>query len=304
VHIFRWLILFALLIAASPIAASDDCELEEEDIPAQEWEDLVDVLMFPGCESITAPVAAELAGRIQRKQWPHGTDSDELMMTQLAVAVARLHDALWEQDLPLARRLLIESVAVAEQVDAALESGDGHAAVEDGSAQWTLRLQQVRRIIDGRYTASASKATQTVPAEWAIEFNRCGTPVVFFVVQAMLSVVVADAYAAVGKPELGLQHLLSEQWVDAMSLRVAPPRLRAFATRAFGPEAYAQEVEAALQGIRIEDAVNGRFAYMPIFGLWLPVPLGEQGGVSGPSVRFDTREQVADYLRPILLDDG
>jgi hypothetical protein len=79
-----------------------------------------------------------------------------------------------------------------------------------------------------------------------------------------------------------------------------PPRLREFADRALGPGRYEAEIDAALASIRLESTPGGRAAGMPLFGMWVPLPVGRIAE-GRPLERFETPTAIAAYLRPMLL---
>jgi len=173
-------------------------------------------------------------------------------------------------------------------------------AEQEGRTQARARWASIAAILDGA-APPVRTAIAAPTADWTLQFGGCGTPAMMFAFQALRVPGEADAWLAVGRPEIALQSLIAEQWILAVSLGMAPPRLRELADRAIGNSRYEAEVDAALAAIRIEPRPDGRYASMPLFGIVVPLPLGVKSWRDEQSTTFTDAGQIAAYLRPKLL---
>ena len=94
--------------------------------------------------------------------------------------------------------------------------------------------------------------------------------------------------------------VLAAEWTEALRLGMVPPQLVEYVGLLLGPGSYEREIEMALNGIRLEKRLDGMHASLPVFGHTLPLPVGWQSR-DGKTVRFDSANEVAAFVRPILL---
>ncbi|UXI70061.1 hypothetical protein [Tahibacter amnicola] len=113
----------------------------------------------------------------------------------------------------------------------------------------------------------------------------------------------SDAWVAAGRPDVAVQQLLVESWRPALASASRLPMLREYTERAFGPGSYRREVEAALASIRITAGLKGLEGRMSLLGLSVPVPLGYYSSRDEEPRRFETPDEIARWLRPLLLPE-
>lgn len=163
--------------------------------------------------------------------------------------------------------------------------------------------------VDAMLAALRGVAAPPVPtaapdAPWILQFGWCGTPMVHYLMSARVSTSLADVQLATGHPEWAIQALLAEEWQVAMSMGVVPPRLRELADAAFGPGSYEREVESALAALRYQVMPGGEArADFPFFGLALPLPVGTKSWRQEQPTKFESAEQVRDYMRELFDRD-
>ena len=113
----------------------------------------------------------------------------------------------------------------------------------------------------------------------------------------------AAAWLAIGEPEAAVHSLLNDHWLIAIEHGVAPPMLREYSERAFGPGSYADAVDQALASVWIEQGPLGRHAWLPLFGRRLPVPVAAESVRGELPTQFDSPAALREWLRPILLPE-
>jgi hypothetical protein len=85
---------------------------------------------------------------------------------------------------------------------------------------------------------------------------------------------VVDALAATGRPLAALERLLDEDWQDVMVSELGVERMRGLGEAAYGKPGYRHELDLAYASVRIDQRPEGRYAAIPLFGRWRPLPVG------------------------------
>lgn len=293
----RWLLALLLVPATPALSAGAACPVAAEAVATLDAESVGEWLLDPRCDALAGPLADRAEVLMANGAWADEIDSEGLRWLQLGIAGIRTRIALHDRDI---REALLriddwEATATAPIVD-----GEDEFALDDGGLI-AARAQALRAILQGAPVTTLTPAFASPEADWVLHFGGCGMGALMFLGAAASMPSTGDAWLARGEHDLALQSLLQEQWTDAMSYGLAPPRLRALAERAWGTGAYEAEVERALQQIEIEWTPRGRVATLPLFGIRLPLPTGTRGWMDESPRWMDSEQQLADFMRERLL---
>ena len=304
----RLLILSLVLVLSAPaIRAETDCEYTLQEIAELDWdgiEDFMDdALMDPACTALRESALDRIDALLAEGIAPEDMEEDDVAEMVVATTTMRLSTALWREDVSLARQLVAVLLDHHKAKAAASEEEEEEEEEEASEDEDELAagLAQIAAVLDGSALKDWKPRLESPGQDWTLYFGSCGTGAAWLRYQMTLMPSRADAWIAVDQPELALQALLVDQWVNAVSSGMTPPRLREFAQRAFGKGRYEAEVELALAGIRIDHDLTGRRAGMPLFGLWVPVPLATRTWHEEVTRAFEDEHAIAEYLRPLLL---
>lgn len=294
-----------LAIGTTAALANSDCEFSSEADAPHARELLIETLFSPECASHYAAAAALLLSSSTDET--HVFDDDPTSTpdeVRLVAAFVLLREALWRRDatsIDVEMQRARTELAAWQKAVKAQRGGDGVALSENAEIRHpgVRNLDEIQAILAG--TAANPVPMLVAPEDdWVLQQGWCGTPAVSFLLFAQQLPGRADAWVAKGEPHLTLQALLIDQWLPAMMNGLIPPRLKEFSDLALGEGAFRKEIGAALAGIRLEQTPSGKQAWLPLFGLKLPVPVGEHVWDEEHETRFDTPEQVAAYLRPMF----
>ncbi|MCU0755477.1 MAG: hypothetical protein MUE46_10200 [Xanthomonadales bacterium] len=164
----------------------------------------------------------------------------------------------------------------------------------------TIIRPQILDILDGK--AAPPDPRFNTPPNWILAQGFCGTPLVTYLRIDQMQLSVADAWRAMGRPDLAIAQVLGDEWTKALSLGTVPPRLREHAEAWLGTGGYEREVEIALRGLRLEKGVTGTHLTLPLFGHALPLPVGYQSWDEPEPTRFPSAEAAAEFYRAWLLE--
>jgi hypothetical protein len=288
-------LLVCLMLAGPVLASARTC------VPPDSWLRLPDAELIAryretSCAAQRAEIAVQLSVRLDRGDLDDDLDARTIRHLRHEVAFDGLRHALLHRD-----RLAIErSMAALERMTG---ERDG-VRVDDTSEMFGAfeqRGPEIRRILDGRIAPPPIASRLDAVPDWTLQFGFCGTPLMMFYREATAFPEAEDAWIAVGREDLAIQSLLQRQWVAAIGLGMAPPRLREYGERIFGNGGYRREVESALAGIRIDDTATGRTAFIPLLGQWLPLPTAIQSYGDEQPRGFSSPDVLAEWLRPMLL---
>jgi hypothetical protein len=301
-------------VASLPGAAWAGCEY---DLPLDQpvhADTFAEIIFEPECGELSDALTKRLDADptllvVDPEDDPESAQSSRAEALE-AVALMSLRDALLRGNRDDARRRIDALLATAEpggitdelltgdETDWVAVEGEPPAPVEDFERTPGIGVVD---ILDG----SASKAPGPIPSvgpDWVLEFGACGNPAFSWYFLMSRYPTNADAWVAVGRPDLALNALLAQQWVSGLALGVLPPHLRETAERFLGPGTYVDEVERALAGIQISEGPDGRRATLPLFGESLPLPLGYKTWKQTEPTIFQSTADLADFLRPVLLE--
>ncbi len=110
----------------------------------------------------------------------------------------------------------------------------------------------------------------------------------------------ADALLASGRSEEALRTAVDLQWTGLVVGGSGSWRLVELGERVMGTVAYREAVEQAVRAIRIEQRPDGRYAAIPLFGRWRPLPLATPLQSYGPGTPLldQLQEQARMMLSP------
>lgn len=295
---FRWLLVLLLMPVAPALSADTGCPLEGENIATLDAELLSEHLFDPRCHALAGPLADRAELLIAEGAWADDIDAEGLQWLLLSIAGLRTRIALHEGDIYTALNRLDDWEAIASTP---LEDEDATAIDEDGAI--TSQARALRAILQGAQPPPSANSIAAPQADWVLYQSGCGMGAAMFLTSATSMPSAADAWLARKEPELALQSLLQDSWIEAWSYGMTPPRLRELVERAWGPGVYEREVERALQQIEIEWTPQGRVATMPLFGLRLPLPLGTRSWQEESIRWLDSESQLVDFMRSRLLNE-
>jgi hypothetical protein len=286
----------------------DACEVLESEVAELDsvlLAELFDEVFDEGpCAPLRGAAEARLEAMVSTPSWRDLEQPEPLAGLALMLAEQRLQRALSAGDAPAAR----EAMAVVRQRQGwmiELEEADSELDQESYMAEWqreeAKRLSRIEAILEGEPVVFEGDRIAAPEPDWTLYHGWCGTPAMMFHQRARNTAGAPQALLARGEPELALQALLREQWVDGISLGMAPPLLRELAERAFGEGAYEHEVARALAGIELRDTPLGWQAQMPMFGLSLPLPVAVKSWQDEDSKRFTQREDLVAWVEQLLL---
>ena len=305
-HRRDWIVALLLAAATAPATAAESgCPYTLRDLPDLEIEELADRVFDVACPELREPLAQRIDDLIAAGQTPEEVDDDELMFLSLTTTGIRLNAALWRGDLNTSNELFAKLQQQVDAMELAALAEDAKAGQFDLDEEEppSAFLSEIAAVLAG---VASRNVPQTVPSpepDWILRTTKCGFSVSMFNLDGVAMPSRADAWVAIGAPEVGLQWLLADHWVEAMSYGRAPPRLREFAQRAFGAGAYETEIKNALASIRIEDMPTGRHAGMRLFGMWVPLPIGREFWRDEVIAPFEDEAEIAEFLRRMLLPE-
>jgi hypothetical protein len=312
------LMLLTLLIPASglPAGVGDDCEFRLDHVYTMDRLELSRLLDRPACRHLHPEalqrldeivVAGVLSGEYSR------TVLDGLAWLR---ATGRLRVALDAEDLPAALAALTTleadlashaSQAHADHSYSYANAAEIEAELLGSQMRWIEAFKQdIALAAMLQPTAYEPLVIERPGSDWILG-NGCRTVTLNFTRAATERPSRADAWLVAGHPDTALRVLVDEQWLQALSLGMVPPRLKALAETAYGKEAYEVEVQHALRTIRFHSDDNGSVAELTLFGMTLPVPVGAPPRYGASVERFMDAEDIARYLEPLLkagVDDG
>lgn len=300
--VHRLTLLFAVLymVCAHPVGATEtfnpECDYHRSELPVLAWQDLTGIPFELDCEHLLEPAIHELSVRIREKAWPIDVSTSDALDVEFLVERMRLRQALWQQDIPMARIRLAAALDVAKRI----RQSEADSANQDSDQinQALIELNEISDVIDGGTIQPSFSMVALAEPDWHIGFNQCGTPAYFYLLSARLLPSRADALVAIGNSRAALVDMISRQWMPAMQMGVLPARLREFSAHYFGEQRFHSEIELALSSIRLEQTPTGRFAFMNLFVTEVPMPVGKQSQTG--MTRFETTGDIADYLRSLL----
>lgn len=294
-----------LLCLAAPTSASA-CMPQGKSFEQLAGDELLEIYQRHDCRSERAHFALALSSRIDSGELAFQLDEREIRFLKLRVRVEAFRQTLQQAERSAIDAALFGLDEYAAQLRAQSETAD---AEDSRFADIATLLQQLERIsaetraiLNGTAEMPESKKFPAMP-EWTLQFGSCGTSLMYFVDSAVTDPGSEDAWAAVGREEFAIAHLLATQWLEGIGYGIAPPRLREFGERMLGEEGYEREIAAALASIRIDHSPAGRIAFMPLLGHWLPLPIAYRSWDGKETVTFQTPDELAAWLRPMLLVD-
>jgi hypothetical protein len=300
--------ILALLLASAitpATAVESSCPYALSDLPDLEIGALTEAVFEADCPELREPFAERIGDLIAAGHMPDDADEEGMTFLALMTTGIRLNAALWRHDLNSSKELLADLQVQFDAMELAAlaeDKMDGHAELDEEPP--SAFLGEIAAVLAGVASRSPPQKLPSPESDWIVHKNKCGTGIMLFNLDGVAMPSRADAWVAVGAPEVGLQWLLADRWSDAISYGVAPPRLREFAERAFGVGAYESEIEHALASIRIDDAPGGRDAGMRLFGMWVPLPIGRQSWRDQDLKPFENEAEIVEFIRPILLPEA
>lgn len=288
----------ACLLAQTGFAA---CEVEfDPDQPLVTWMEL----QHPGCdgelESATQALEEELAkGPVPLQGESVEEAQQRYLDTQVLTGMYRLRRHLQSRDFVAAQELH-------QRLDVLTLRWN-----EDGNEELRQQWDALGAALLGTLRPPDTLQQIAEQPDWLPTRGFCGTPVVGYIMSTRLFPDMADFWVAQGRHDWAIADLLQREWLVALDFGIAPPELRYFVEQMLGPGSYDREVELALAGLRIIKTPSGTIASLPFLGRTLPVPLGyrlapprpsENGDDPKTRFEFETPVELAEYLRPILLD--
>lgn len=193
--------------------------------------------------------------------------NDRVALGQFSLAIMRIRQALLREQTDVALTLLQKAPKpLPDMVDSnELDS-------------WRMRKDAIVRILNERPEQPVSRAPQQSDQPWLVDrriFFRCGFSMMQELKQQRNFPSVVDAYLAIGEPEVAIQELLAREWPVVGNELELPLRLRELAERAYGPDHAAARFAEALNSVEIRNDPLHKTARVQLFGLWLPLPVGE-----------------------------
>jgi hypothetical protein len=167
------------------------------------------------------------------------------------------------------------------------------------------RLAELDAVIAGGLPATPAPAE--IPPDWrpaplALRLDRPETE------ERLLTELpdATDALLASGRPEAALGHLLDTDWIDAVERGEPPPRMKLIGERLYGAEGYRLRLQDALAAIRVERRPGGRYAAIPLFGRWRPLPMERDDtpdpAATDPIVELRARAAGLLFPRPLMRE--
>lgn len=284
-----------LCLASAAAVAQDECAQALMDPDGEVPDNALEVLATPVCAAYREQALGMLEAWLLAEPAPpaDGAEADdiahlELERNELAlVAIAmRLRQALERSDLKQARARLA-AVATLRAEDPRLED-----------PQWR---QPILDILDGR-AAPPRPTSFDAKADWIRHPAQCGMAAWAQVFDSQVMPSPADAWQALGRPDLAIAQLLQDEWTEAIGLGFAPPRLRAHVEAFLGPGSYERELDVALRGLRMDHGLDGTRITLPLLGHALPLPVGYSTRLAEETTRFASPTGAEGYFRDMLLD--
>ncbi|AVP98498.1 hypothetical protein C7S18_15470 [Ahniella affigens] len=148
-------------------------------------------------------------------------------------------------------------------------------AEDDGDA--AINRCALEAILHGQQSERAEPPINAPQQPWieARRLRACGTGAYLFAAYQASYPTNADAWIAVGEPEVALSELLRTEWTDFAQALLLPFQLRSVAARAYGPAHANTRFQSALNTIEVVSNPLHRSARINLFGTWLPLPVGE-----------------------------
>jgi hypothetical protein len=297
---------FALLLCLAAATSASACLTPEKDLRLLTGEELLEIFQRNDCRTEREQLASQLSEQLDTGELATELDEREIRFLRSRLHIEHLARALQQADQGEIATALFLLDDFAAQLRVLTLIADAEESQRADIAPLLEQIEQIstetRAILEGTAEIPAPTEFPAIP-DWTLSFGFCGTSVMYFVQSATTNPGSEDAWAAVGHEELAIQHLLATQWNQGMSYGLAPPRLREFGERMLGKEGYDREVEAALASIRIDHAPSGRIAFIPLLGHWLPLPIAKGSWDGQETVVFQTADELAAWLRPMLLVD-
>lgn len=289
-----WIVSLALLGGmAGADAAACRVEIDPE---ASDHERLFELQMQPACAAevarLMSKVEAELAQPLQTSGLSEEDAeyaSEERLGLMTMVAAWKLREALRAGDIAGARKRIGELTSLTSARD------------QDEGDELPEQLTAILGVLDGRVPPPDPRKGPAAKPDWVLQYGFCGTPLVMYRHAASSMPTAADAWLALGRPDLAISQLLADEWEIALSLGTAPPRLREYVEAMLGPGSWEREVRVALQGIRLRHEVDGVHASLPLLGYALPLPVGYKSWHQEHAVMFTSPAEIAEQVRESLL---
>lgn len=297
---------FVLLLCLAISTSASACLTPDKDVRQLTGEELLEIYQRHDCRAEREQLASQLSHRLDSGKLTTDLDAREIRFLRSRVHIERYRLALQQADQNAIDAALFLLDDFAAQLRAQSLTIDDDERSPADIAPLLQQIEQIgtetRAILDGSADIPAPAQFAALP-DWTLHFGFCGTSVMYFVESATTDPGSEDAWAAVGREELAIQHLLATQWNEGMSYGLAPPRLREFGERMLGKDGYDREVEAALASIRIDHSPLGRTAFIPLLGHWLPLPIAKVTWDGQETTTFQTPDELATWLRPMLHVD-
>lgn len=286
----------AIWMTLASVQADEDCGERLRDPELERGERAMDVLLDPRCKTHREAALSELEDWLSTPPTRSLSDDDlddpELEASSRAarswlVTGQRVRLALEANDVATARMYLGK-----------LPDLHAHEFMEPAASS----RRRIVAILDGQ--AVTPHARFDAPGDWILRHGRCGTPLAGYLAVTGVGLSIADAWRAMGRPDLATAQVLQDEWMRAVSLGTVPPRLREHAEAWLGRAGYEREVEIALRGLRLEEGVAGTRLTLPLLGHALPLPVGYQLWDEPEAIRFPSAEAAALHYRAWLLAES
>lgn len=270
------------------------CQLTVAEVDAAAPIDLEQVLvdgdLSPACRAQTVRAARRVVALLQSD--PHAltatpdedadadptpsNDADDLVFVELFARGLLIRDALRQRDFAEAtaqHRALLASMRRAGEAEQQAAERTGDASKEtDWTQELDAQLAAVGAALDGRPLPPIAPESGPIEANWTRHRPMCGLE---GFAAAMMAIVptAEDVLAARGQPEQALQRLVDRDWRGIAESGFIPPRFVEFGRTVYGDAGLRRELEIAAASIRLADGIGGKYAQMPLFGAWRPIPV-------------------------------